>query len=251
MFVSMDKGWLKAQLAAGRSYEDLGREVGRHASTVSYWARRHGLTSTRVSLHAARGGIDRDLLAQLVEDGLSVRRIAERLERSSATVRHWLSEYGLQTQRARLRSPVEPSRAGVAVRDCPRHGRTKFVRRGDEKGWRCLRCRSEAVTRRRQKVKDILVREAGGRCARCGYDRHVGALEFHHLDPVDKRFSLSQMGVARALDRAREEAGKCVLLCANCHAEVEAGMARVPFALNGAHQGPTSWVAHQVVHDPG
>jgi hypothetical protein len=38
-------------------------------------------------------------------------------------------------------------------------------------------------------------------------------------------------GVARSLVRARAEARKCVLLCANCHAEVEAGMASVALEL--------------------
>jgi hypothetical protein len=68
----------------------------------------------------------------------------------------------------------------------------------------------------------------------CGYDRHVGALEFHHVDPADKRFALSHMGIARSLERARAEARKCVLLCANCHAEVEAGLARLTFTHDNA-----------------
>jgi len=76
-------------------------------------------------------------------------------------------------------------------------------------------------------VKRLLVEDAGGRCVRCGYDRCVAALEFHHLDPAEKRFALSTRGVARSLEKARVEASKCVLLCANCHAEVEAGVARL------------------------
>jgi hypothetical protein len=71
------------------------------------------------------------------------------------------------------------------------------------------------------------VREAGGRCSLCGYERYIGALGFHHLDPAEKRFSISYLGASRALGRARAEAQKCVLLCANCHAEVEAGVARL------------------------
>ena len=69
-----------------------------------------------------------------------------------------------------------------------------------------------------------LVDEAGGACSRCGYDRYLGALQFDHLDPSKKAFSLSMKGVARSLAKAREEAAKCVVLCANCHAEVEAGI---------------------------
>jgi Homeodomain-like domain len=247
----VDRGWLEEQLSAGRSIESIAREVNRDPSTVSYWVKKHGLTSTHAERHAARGGIERDVLAELVEQGLTTRQIAAEIDRSQATVRHWLREYGLKTLHARVPTEPPPHGAVVVLRECPRHGTTNFVRRGDDKGWRCLRCRSEAVTRRRQKVKDILVREAGGRCALCGYDRHVGALEFHHLDPREKRFSLSQKGVARSLDRAREEASKCVLLCANCHAEVEAGAARLPLALNGVRQESISGVAHRVVHDPG
>ena len=66
--------------------------------------------------------------------------------------------------------------------------------------------------------------EAGGACVVCGYGRCIAALEFHHVDPAGKAFSLAARGVARSLERARREAAKCVLLCANCHAEVEAGM---------------------------
>lgn len=62
----------------------------------------------------------------------------------------------------------------------------------------------------------------------CGYHRSVAALQFHHLDPATKSFSLADRGYTRSLDRVREEARKCVLLCANCHTEVEAGLAKIP-----------------------
>lgn len=72
-------------------------------------------------------------------------------------------------------------------------------------------------------MKALLVAEAGGACAICGYDRYVGALHFHHVDPSIKQFELSADGFARSLERARAEASKCILLCSNCHAEVEGG----------------------------
>jgi hypothetical protein len=46
---------------------------------------------------------------------------------------------------------------------------------------------------------------------------------FHHLDPDEKLFELSRNVVTRSLRTAREEAAKCALVCANCHAEVESG----------------------------
>jgi hypothetical protein len=84
------------------------------------------------------------------------------------------------------------------------------------------------VTRRRRKLKQLLVEEAGGACAVCAYDRCVAALEFHHLDPDNKSFGVAQNGHARGLDRVRAEVRKCILLCSNCHAEVESGLISIP-----------------------
>jgi hypothetical protein len=95
------------------------------------------------------------------------------------------------------------------------------------RAWRCRRCVGEHVTRRKQKVKRILVEEAGGRCAVCGYDRCIVNLSFHHVDPATKLFPLS-MDTGKGLPACREEARKCVLVCANCHGEIEAGQVPSP-----------------------
>jgi hypothetical protein len=89
--------------------------------------------------------------------------------------------------------------------------------------WRCKRCAGEAVTRRLQKVKRILVEEAGGCCAVCGYDRCMVNLHFHHVDPRTKAFTMS-VASGKGLGKLREEARKCVLVCANCHGEIESGV---------------------------
>lgn len=113
------------------------------------------------------------------------------------------------------------------VLDCHVHGPAEFVRRPDG-SMRCKLCRSEAVSKRRRKVKAILVAEAGGACVLCGYARSVRALEFHHVNPSEKLFGLSAQGLARSIEAMRVEAKKCVLLCSNCHAEVEDGLRSVP-----------------------
>lgn len=76
--------------------------------------------------------------------------------------------------------------------------------------------------------------EAGGRCCICGYARNMRALQFHHIDPSEKRLEINAKGVAVALEKLRVEARKCVLLCSNCHAEVEDGMTSIPADLLGA-----------------
>jgi Zn finger protein HypA/HybF involved in hydrogenase expression len=67
----------------------------------------------------------------------------------------------------------------------------------------------------------------------CGFDAYVGALQFHHRDPATKAFEVSRQGITRSLERLRLEARKCVLLCANCHAMVEAGILALPVEAGG------------------
>ncbi len=223
----MDEGWLRSRIESGRSLESIAREAGKAPSTVGYWANRYGLTSQRAAKHRARGPIPRSVLAELVQQGCSIREIAAELERSPATVQHWLAKHDLKTQPARY-SRRDGPKPSALMRECGEHGWTEFVRVGAEGRYRCGRCNSEAVAERRRRIKEILVAEAGGACVLCGFDRFVGALQFHHRDPARKSFGLSRAGVSRSLEAARAEAAKCVLLCANCHAMVEGGLLSVP-----------------------
>ena len=225
----MDKDALDRWLDQGRSLEWIGRETNLHASTVAYWVRKHGLEPVAGDAHGARGAPPRDVLARLVAEGRTVREIALAIDRSPTTVRHWLKRYGLATMRAaRLRSSV-PGPVGERYVDrCYRHGEATFIVRPDGASGRCSRCRMEAVSEWRRRVKQRLVERAGGCCSLCGYDRCVAALQFHHVDPTEKRFSISNRGLGVAWATLSAEADKCVLLCGNCHAEVEAGVATLP-----------------------
>jgi transposase len=229
----MDRVSLEQLLGRGLSLAEIGRRFDRHEATVGYWVKKHGLKAANRDKYAARGGIPRQDLEALVEDGLSIAQIAQASGRSKATVRHWLIRYGLKTHsgagRRRLQQTKAAKQAGLATvtMRCDHHGETDFWL--DGRGYyRCKRCRSAAVARRRRKVKAILVKEAGGCCCLCGYNRNMRALHFHHVDPAQKRREINAKGVAVALDKLRVEAQKCVLLCSNCHAEVEDGIVFVP-----------------------
>ena len=61
----------------------------------------------------------------------------------------------------------------------------------------------------------------GGKCQRCGYDRNYAALEFHHVEANRKDFQLDLRSLSnRRWAAVLTEAGKCVLLCSNCHTEL-------------------------------
>jgi hypothetical protein len=218
----VDSEWLSVEFERGRSLEQIGRAIGVHPSTVGYWAAKFGLRPPHAEKYARRGAPDRELLEALVSEGATLREIATALDRSTATIRHWLARWDIERADSRRRTPLPPDAPRDREMPCPRHGVTQF-RIDHRRTYRCLRCRQEHVAERRRKVKRTLVAEAGGKCSACGYDRCVAALQFHHVDPGEKSFSLSSKGITRGIARAREEARKCILLCANCHAELEAG----------------------------
>jgi DNA-binding transcriptional ArsR family regulator len=225
----MERAFLAEQLAAGRSLEQIGAMVGKHPSTIGYWLKKHGLRAAHSDRFSPKGTIDPDEFAALVDLGLTRAELQRKLDISGATVSYWLRKLGLTTRRGALIRRNDAARsAGVRIvqRHCRAHGEGRFVltSRGT---YGCMRCRTDAVAARRRRVKRILVVEAGGCCRRCGFAEHPAALQFHHVDPTTKAFNLSSQGVTRSLAKARAEARKCVLLCANCHALVEAGVVRV------------------------
>jgi transposase-like protein len=169
----------------------------------------------------AKGGIPRGRLTELVEQGLTIREIGRAVDRSPTTVRYWLDRYGLYTSLAARRQL--PRTLPRTILRCRIHGEQEHVRRSDG-FWRCIPCRSECVSRSRQRSKATLVAEAGGCCVLCGYNRCLGALEFHHVDPSTKLFGVSAHGLARSMADLRAEVAKCILLCSNCHVEVEMGV---------------------------
>lgn len=81
----------------------------------------------------------------------------------------------------------------------------------------CKKCHSKACYERQKETRRIAIEHKGGKCEHCGYDRYRGALQFHHLDPTkkDPKEFKRQKNIAAFL----AEVDKCILLCANCHAE--------------------------------
>lgn len=86
----------------------------------------------------------------------------------------------------------------------------------------------KAVSERRKKLRRLAREYKGDKCAICGYSRCEDALDFHHIDPSKKDFGLSLKGLTRSWEKIKIEIEKCVLLCANCHREVHAGITQLP-----------------------
>ena len=78
----------------------------------------------------------------------------------------------------------------------------------------------ERVNQYRHATKKALVEYKGGKCIRCGYNKCLNALQFHHLNPKEKDFNLSKS--TKPFEELKKEVDKCILVCANCHAEIHA-----------------------------
>lgn len=226
----MDKEFLRASLASGMTLQQIGQSVGLAKSTVSYHVNRLGLRPVNAA-SINKGGICEEVLEIMLDEELSLKDMADELGRSCSNVRYWLDRHGLprpgpQRNRELARAARLAGKSHVVL-ECRKHGPTEFVLEG--RGYyRCCRCRAKNVAEWRRRVKLKLVAEAGGACVICGYEACVAALQFHHVDPEKKSFALSRQGVTRAYAEAQAEARKCVLLCSNCHAEVEVGFRALP-----------------------
>lgn len=80
-----------------------------------------------------------------------------------------------------------------------------------------------AITALRHAMKNKIVMYKGGKCEKCGYDKCIGALQFHHTNPENKKFEISRKinsSHSFNYEELCKEADKCQLLCANCHSEI-------------------------------
>lgn len=72
---------------------------------------------------------------------------------------------------------------------------------------------------RKYQMKDMAIAYAGGKCTKCGYNKSVASLCFHHLDPSTKEFTIGSKYNLK-WERIKNEIDKCILLCHNCHDEL-------------------------------
>lgn len=105
--------------------------------------------------------------------------------------------------------------------NCKIHGEVKAHSSG--KYPRCSICNTKRMRDKHQALRAKAVELGGGCCQKCGYDKCRNALEFHHLDPSKKDFEISRK-YNKSWEAVKAEIAKCILVCANCHREIHAGL---------------------------
>ena len=92
---------------------------------------------------------------------------------------------------------------------------------------KCKKSSGQKVIAFRQRIKIALVEANGHKCAYCGLVDNPILYDFHHLNPKEKEFGLSNNSTTHSKATYAEEAKKCVMLCSNCHRRIENGLISV------------------------
>lgn len=140
--------------------------------------------------------MDKQILQNHIDNNLSIRQIAQSTGKSYTTVKYWLKKHELTTNHSQFAKKYNTEQERLTAR------RKQLV---------------NSVTKRRKKLKEMSVEYLGGKCSKCGYNKCIAALEFHHLGGKD--FGIAQSGHTRSWSKVKTELDKCVLLCSNCHRE--------------------------------
>jgi hypothetical protein len=93
--------------------------------------------------------------------------------------------------------------------------------RGKTTTTRCSACKWKQY---HQRAKEKAVKAKGGKCQICGYQKHIGALAFHHLDSTQKEHNFNNI----SWTRMKKELNKCILVCFNCHQEIHGNIINIP-----------------------
>jgi len=163
-------------------------------------------------------------LEKYIEEGISLNQISKETCKSLTSIRYWVKKHGLKSNFVNFKEQGKTEYGETRL--CPRCKKdvetTNFhQRRGKENSAvYCKTCTSDQTLERSRLLKTQMVEYKGGSCVRCGYNKYMGALEFHHLDPSEKDFNPSNLKKYSFDDRAKMELDKCILVCSNCHREI-------------------------------
>ncbi len=110
---------------------------------------------------------------------------------------------------------------------CAKCGKTFTIRDQGYSRRYCYECipqTPKSGAENRKIIKKWALEYKGEKCCICGYNKCIEALDFHHIDPKEKDFILSDRNLILDWNEIKKELDKCILVCSNCHREIHAGV---------------------------
>lgn len=159
--------------------------------------------------------MEKNYLQELINEGLSIRKIAEKIKKSESCVKYWLKKNGLKTKAFTIKK--DDFICSRCYKQCKEDD---FYKNKRKRHTYCKPCYNICVVDRQKLNKEKAVEYKGGCCEKCGYNKYIGALQFHHIDPKEKDPNWERFKNRKFDDKFKNELNKCMLLCANCHAEI-------------------------------
>ena len=164
--------------------------------------------------------MEKAVLEPLVQQGLGLRVIARTLDTSPTNARYWILKHGLQLKQ----KPFGPDYVHPQTpHRCGRCGETNPARFYGHKRKLCGACHNAYNIKQGQERRLRAIKELGGKCQACGFDRYPCSLDLHHRDSKAKAPNFRSMR-GWSWERILVELQKCILLCKNCHAAHHAGL---------------------------
>jgi len=167
--------------------------------------------------------MDKELLEKLINENLSTRQIGTKIGKSQSSIKHWLKKYGLKTNFNLYHKTEYGSHKWCTKcqKDCPIDH--FYNSKSKPNGYAyCKSCLNNLTVEKQRKLKRRCIEYKGGECVVCGYNKYEGAMDFHHVNPEEKDFTISRHK-NKSFEKIKKELDKCILLCNRCHQEVEGG----------------------------
>lgn len=81
----------------------------------------------------------------------------------------------------------------------------------------------------REQIKHRAILALGNKCTLCGNSFEDCCYDFHHMNPQEKDFTITQINMngAKSWLLIRDELKKCALVCSNCHRLIHNGYATI------------------------